>query len=356
MGNFEYIAEFGSSNRGLYYDGNLIIPFKSEQEVKESHNLYIYVDKLDNGNIVLKFGKAKDSIYERYKNHQDIIKPSNKCIWLGDSEYGDEYGHAKLQELAKIHKMYIHITGKEANNTDENYEMIYGIESIKRFIEDVESIYNTKNSKEDQPLYEDIFNSVKEVFLNNVKWNILYYCPRAGKTRTNISLMQLHNMINHRISIMFSYVGTVRNSYIADLNKIKGYENIKFIDVDEIKNVNETTNEINKWLENSENHIMIYFALTGDTGCFNRRTQILNKLNKYNKVVFIEEADFGAHCENSSQDNISQLKKIHSIVNKYNVENIYVTTGTGYEKLLKFVSNENYKVFTKDYFVDILGE
>ena len=28
--------------------------------------------------------------------------------------------------------MYIHITGEEANNTDENYEMIYGIESIKR--------------------------------------------------------------------------------------------------------------------------------------------------------------------------------------------------------------------------------
>ena len=74
------------------------------------------------------------------------------------------------------------------------------------------------------------------------------------------------------------------------------------------------------------------------------------------KELVIEEADFGAHCENSSQDNISQLKKIHSIVNKYNVENIYVTTGTGYEKLLKFVSNENYKVFTKDYFVDILGE
>lgn len=38
MGNFEYIAEFSSSNRGLYYDGKLIIPFKSGQEVKEYHN------------------------------------------------------------------------------------------------------------------------------------------------------------------------------------------------------------------------------------------------------------------------------------------------------------------------------
>lgn len=353
---YKLISEFKSEKRGIYYGDFLIYPFKSESEVKENHNLYIYVDKLDNGNIVLKFGETLTSIYDRYKGHQDIIKPFNKCIWLGDSdEYGDKYGHAKLKELQDINKMYRHISGKEANNTDENYEMLYGCDSILQFIEDVEKIYNTKNTREDQPLYEDIFNSVKDVFLNNAKWNILYFCPRAGKTRTNISLMQLHNMLGHRISIMFSYVGTVRNSYISDINKIKGYETIKFIDVDNIKNIKETIDDIDNWLKIAENHVMIYFALTGDTNCFNRRKQILNKLNNYNKVAFIEEADFGAHCENSTKNNISQLKKIHSIVDKHNVENIYITTGTGYEKLLKFVSNENHKLFTKDYFVDILG-
>lgn len=357
---FSKVAQFESENRGIYMDGKLIMPFKDKSETQAKHNLYIYYGvELDNGCPLLKFGKCKTSIFERYKTSQDAIKPYNKCIWTGISEFGDEYGHQELQRRAKIHKMYRHLEGECANGTDENYEMIYGYESMIRFIQDVEDIYNTSNIREDQPLYKDIFDSVKDIFLNNKKWNILYFCPRAGKTRTNLSLCQLHNKLGHRISIMFSYVGTVRNSYLDDIFKLTDYENIKFIDIDNIKDNKDTVNEIDEWLNDENNHVMLYFALTGDTKCFNRRKEILNKLKKYSKIAFIEEADFGAHCNNEKpsdeeKEYISQLSKIHTIVKKYNIENIYVTTGTGYEKLMKFVDVNDYKVFVKEYFSDIL--
>lgn len=358
MKEFDIIGEFGSDNRGLYQKDTLILPFKNETEVKENHKLYLYVsDILDNGHIALKFGKADKTlnIYNRYKQLQDIIKPYNKCIWLGDSEFGDEYGHEELKKRGQINKMYRWIDGEMANHSDENYEMLYGVDSIYRFIKDLEEIYNTKDVKIHQALYQDIFDSVKEIFLNNEKWNILYFCPRAGKTRTNLSLMQLHNMLGHRISIMFSYVGTVRNSYISDINSIDGYETIKFIDLSEVNNIKKTIKEINDWLINTENHVMLYFALTGDTNCYNKRKQLLNKLNQYQKVAFIEEADFGAHCDNDKENgDLSQLTKIKTAINNYNVENVYITTGTGYEKILKFIKGETYKVFTKDYFIDIL--
>lgn len=348
------ISQFDKEDRGVYCGDNLMYPYKNEKEIKEHHNKYIYVEITDSNKVYLKFGHCKTSIYERYKGGQKTIKEYHTCIWLGDSDKGDKVGHKYLREQAKIHGLYRHVIGDEANHTNENYEMTYGKKSIERFIKDVEDFYSTKDVKQEIPLYEDIKHLVKEVFMSIEKYIILYLCPRWGKTRTNLSLMQLHNMVGHRISIMFSYVGTVRNSYVADLKTIKQYENIKFIDVDEIKNIDETVNEINDWLENLENHIMIYFSLTGDTKCFKKREEILNKLNQYEKIVFVEEADFGAHCDNSTDENLSQLKKVNSIVEKFKVPNIYITTGTGYEKILKFVQGKDYKLFDKEYITDIL--
>ena len=72
------IASFDSSElRGLYNNDNLLISYLSEEEVKEKHNLYMYIEMLDNGQIAVKFGKTKDSIYIRYKGEQNLIKNYN---------------------------------------------------------------------------------------------------------------------------------------------------------------------------------------------------------------------------------------------------------------------------------------
>lgn len=373
MDNLKFISDFSCCKRGIYDGETLEIPFMSKAQVQDNYNLYIYVQerKDDKGNvsIVAKFGKAKDSMWNRYNNHQDIDKPYNRCVWLGDSDKGDEYGHKELQKRARSkYAAYRHITGDEANNTDENYEMLNGVESLRQFIKDVEEIYNTKSVREEQPLYADIKDLAVDVYSNNKKWNILYLCTRWGKTRTNLSLMQLHNLGNdHRISVMFSYVGTVRNSYLKDISTLTDYENIMFVDLSEVKDVNQKYKEIVYWLESDKmNHVLLYFALTGGTNCFNERNKLVNKLNQYKKVAFIEEADFGAHCDNvtidkeedkTDKEKMSQLKKVKNIIKKNNIENVYVTTGTGYDKIQKFIKGENseFAVWVKDYIADVLG-
>ena len=141
--------------------------------------------------------------------------------------------------------------------------------------------------------------------------------------------------------------------------------------------------EIVSWLESDKmNHVLLYFALTGGTNCFNERKKLVNKLNQYKKVAFVEEADFGAHCDNvnidkkidkaneensknmndlklqkANEEKISQLAKIKNIIKKNNIENVYITTGTGYDKIQKFIKGENseFAVWTKDYIADVLG-
>ena len=368
MKRFEEYPEFESiCTRGIYIDDKLVIPYLSEDQVKEKHNLYIYVEIKDNGNtILLKFGKAKTSIYDRYYNGQAAVKEYNRCIWVGDSELGDEYGHKKLQQISKSE--YSSYKWHPINHSDENYKMLKGVESVYDFIRDVEEIYNTKSVRKEQPLYTDIRDLVIDVYSNNKKWNILYLCTRWGKTRTNLSLMQLHNLGNdHRISVMFSYVGTVRNSYFNDISTLTDYENFMFVDLSEVKDINKKYKEIVSWLESDKmHHVLLYFALTGGACCFNERKKLVNKLNQYKKVAFVEEADFGAHCDNvnidkeedkTDKEKMSQLKKVKNIIKKNNIENVYVTTGTGYDKIQKFIKGENseFAVWVKDYIADVLG-
>ena len=123
MAKYSFISDFKCQKRGIYEGENLVVPFLSEAQTKEKHNLYVYaqIKEDETENLVLKFGKARDGIYKRYNNYQDITKPYNRCVWLGDSERGDEYGHKELQKLAKSkYAKYRHIPRDESNNTDEN--------------------------------------------------------------------------------------------------------------------------------------------------------------------------------------------------------------------------------------------
>lgn len=338
------IARFDSSElRGLYDNDNLLISYLSEEVVKEKHNLYMYIEMLDNGQIAVKFGKTKDSIYIRYKGEQNLIKNYNRCIWVGDSSFGDEYGHTELQKRASIHKMYKYV---KDNHSDENYEMPFGFLSVKKFIEDVEDIYNTHKVRKFIPLYDGIAKLAKEIFLDGKKRNLLYLCTRWGKTRTNLSLMQLYNYTGIRVSIIASYVGTVRNSYLHDIETLKQYEDFKFYDCNDINS--ETISFIKKWLnDNDKHHVVIYLPLTGDIKCYNRRKENIKDLSEYKKLIFVEEADFGAHCD-------SQLQKLDDIIKSHRTEYLFVTTGTGYEKAIKFFEKYKFKEYIKDYIDDVL--
>ena len=157
------------------------------------------------------------------------------------------------------------------------------------------------------------------------------------------------------------------NSYLKYISTLTDYENIMFVDLSEVKDVKQKYKEIVSWLESDKmNHVLLYFALTGGERCFNERKKLVNKLNQYKKVAFVEEADFGAHCDNvnihkkidkTNEEKISQLEKIKNIIKKNNIENVYVTTGTGYDKIQNFIKGENseFAVWVKDYIADVLG-
>ena len=203
----------------------------------------------------------------------------------------------------------------------------------------------------DQPIYEDIKELVIDIFKNisetNKFWNILDLCTRWGKTRTNLSLCEIFNY-QHRISIMTSYVGTVRNSYKQAIDTIKCYNDyFRFYDLSSEINIDDVINFLN---ENENNHIMFYLALTGDTdNTYVNRTKILDdkRLKRYSKLLFVEEADFGAHCE-------EQIKKIKNLKKEYNIAHTFITTGTGFDKIQKIIDESDYNIWVKDYLYDIL--
>lgn len=342
--------ENNQEDRGLYYNGELISSFCSKEDCNNSsYNIYIYAN-LKDSKCYLKLGKMKDSVIERYKGYQDMENPAERVIALYNTDLGDEIIHKELQITQDIIGAYSWQKASDNNHTDENY-LMHNVNSIVKFTDEVERIINSKNAKvKDQPIYEDIKNLVIDVFSqvsdNNKFWNILNLCTRWGKTRTNLSLCEIFNY-QHRISIMASYVGTVRNSYKQAIETIKCYNDyFRFYDLNNDLNIDEIISFIE---ENENNHIMFYLALTGDTdNTYMNRTKIFNnkKLKKYTKLLFIEEADFGAHCE----EQINKIKKLKN----YNIVHTFITTGTGFDKLQKFIGKEDYNIWVKDYLYDIL--
>lgn len=364
-------SAFYLPNRGVELEdgGHIDYLSKEQSELSAGKNevlLYAYFNDENRGGeferMFIKIGMTGEgkTVDMRY-NDQDIAQHHEKLValWkvnkeLSNGEALDKWVHHKLDKKIKEGRSYKHVKEK---GTTENFE-IFGFDSYRELIDDVEKILENKRELKSLSLYSDIVDLVGEIYNNSKKWNLLYLCPRWGKTRTSFSLCQLYNIENTRVTVLFSYVHTVKNSYFSDIYGIKEYnENFMFIDAE---NYNES--DIISFLdENDDHHAIIYFRLTATSEKVKTYIANLTKLSKkYKMIGIVEEADFGAHCNTVNEENeySSKLKIVHKVVNSCKLNKIFICSGTGFDKLTKFISKESsndFEIFSRDYITDILA-
>lgn len=343
---------------GLYTsDNELIIKFKKFNEDQNNqfynpyYNLYAYVSQDDN-KLYIKFGKADNTVYNRYKNTEGREHLKYMVgLWHIDkigNEAVDKPIHNKLSKYAENKLGFI-----KESKTDGDTEtyLIENKNGILNFIDKIESIIKSKNINEKyyQELYKDTENLIDEVVSDESEYIQLDLCPRYGKTRTLIEILKKSQ---NRVAFLSSYIGTVRTSYKNTIDELSNYNNIRFFDPDFYNTTQECLTDVFEWLNSDISHKCIYYvALTGsndnEINTFERRTSNIEKLDKYGCMTFVEEADFGAECDKQ----IKKLNKLFKFSNK-----IITTTGTNADKANSIFGKNDIKKYFRGYISHVLKD
>lgn len=342
------------NNIGILNDDNetYAYTFRSENELKDKkYSLYLYLEEI-NGHFYAKFGEAKkQTVFSRYSATGHTANKRMIALWQSDKN--DKEIHAILRERAKNSLDFSHAE-KDAINSNEAYEF-YSINGLKNIIKIINTEVNSSALvKSFIPLYPDIDKLVNDIFNTKATKFNLDLCARWGKTRTALELMHRFNTKNIRISLMLSYIGTVRTSYINEINENSSYDNCMFIDPDYYATTTECTKAIETWLKVPEHYVLYYVALTGtfnendvEIDCFKRRIAPLKKIINYSSMMFVEEADFGSSCN-------KQITKIQRLFNEMKCKKFFAMTGTNSVKSEYIWPKEKLEYFKKDYLVDVL--
>lgn len=338
-------------NGWLKSDDSKFMPVKfldKETLMDPDYHLYVFAEVKDH-TLHLKFGEAfNNTVYDRYKGQTGSTTYERMlCVWKTDKH--DKPIHNELRRKARCGRGYLQ-DAIETINSIESY-CIPTTEDYFKFFDDLNDLIEDKPiSKKHRPLFGSIRELVDEIPEDNNRC-ILDLCPRWGKTRTIIELLQKSKDV--RICILCSYVGTVKTSYQEEVSQELDYSNIRFFDPDDYRGDELTFHKrISSWLKKDPNNKIIYYiALTGaetidpDGFCFNRRKASLEKFKKVPSMMVLEEADFGSCCD-------KQIKKMHSLMKTMKCESFYGATGTNAIKINKVFDCSSY--YKKDYLLDIL--
>lgn len=348
---------------------------KKEVLMNPTLTLYVYAEITNQGKwndgLHLKFGKCPtNGVLARYNSTGDTQTFRMIAVWASDK--GDEAGHDFLKFKSKYGRGYIWDGEKDESplHTDESY-FIPNVEAFNRFFEDLESYIKVKPIiKNPAPkLWPEIKKVVNEVLSlkrpicmkREMKSVILDLCARWGKTRT---ILEIFSRGTARICLMCAYVGTVRTSYISDIEGYSDYENIKFFDPDDYRGrETQLIETILDWLKDPSHKVFYYVALTGtdsidldsipsegvdmNESCFERRANPLKRIPTkfYRTIMVLEEADFGSCCE-------KQIKKLHKLAKDTHCREFYGATGTNADKINRVFTYDYY--IKRDYILDVL--
>ena len=312
----------------------VITPFIKEADLKvmpaaTRYIIYAYADPDNNGNLAIKVGLVeKQTVWDRYAlstghhAHQRMVK-----LW--ESNLTDTEIISKLTVRAKNNRGYSKIEGSRHENHTNSIESftVNNIIGFNNLMTDIAEYAAEKViTKQPRNDYQSIKDLVDEIISYNSKFYNLDLCARWGKTGTTLRLCKEYNRLEKiRMFIMSSYVGTVKHSYSEEIATLTNNENCLFIDPDNYENEAELISVMKNWLKDKSHYIMYYVALTGDMKtCFNRRMAALKKV-KVPTTLFIEEADFGSHCDKQ----VDKLKKLYNLTD---CRHVLSMTGTNSER------------------------
>ena len=295
--------------------------------------------------------KLTDNVSRDYTVH-DYIKDEcyDICTWDGEADEGE---YATREAF---------IVKGEGETLEKNiFELI---ERIKKFV-------NDQIERKSQPIYEDSYELIMQIFNDWDKKSI--NCPhiitelatRYGKCQFGITMF---DATDARIMVLTGYVGTIISSFLELIYKYEGWEHYKVINPDDPKYATQEDcyNECMKWLsENDTNRIIYWVAVTGtskfneeddeevklvydeeDNTTFERRIGAFTKLmKKFYYALIIDEVDFGAHCT-------KQQKKLRAIAKNSNCRYKLSMTGTNADYAEKIWPCDLY--YSRDY-IDLLS-
>ena len=312
------------------------------EEKLEVNGIYMYAMTKVDGTACVKIGEAmRQTIRERLYNQQHVDNILKNVIAIWPLEKGLPLGQdKKVHSELQLYKgtCFKPLQKGIDSGTDEAYE-VYSSDGLNKIISLCDGVYGP-HIKDRKIIYEDIRHLVSKI-VDCRKSFVLKLCPRYGKTNT---VLLLTKRLNKTFNIMLSYVGTVNESYRKTIEENaydEDFSKIQYVDLDK----DDASDKVEYALENGL-QVFAYLQCTGNDGTFEKRYQKIKKfLNKKNAILFIEEADFGMHCDN-------QLSKLKQIPHRY----AYILSGTGNARMQKIADALKIKDWIiRDYLRDLIG-
>ncbi len=242
------------------------------------------------------------------------------------------HGIIDLTEYAKKHNMF----SKKAKVDDHIRKQIGFVKQgeVHLLSGDVllKKIYNLLDKSETKfrPTYKPRFYQeyIKEIFLDKIntankgKNDIgLELAPRFGKTLWSIDLIQtLFQDCGYKICFLPAYVLTSSSSFGKTFDEFDGYSTNMILV--------ETIDELNDSISNYYGKKMIIVIVSLHMNNYINKLKKVLELQSYEKVSFVDEADFGAHRLNSQ----SLIKYLDCDLNIY-------MTGTAIERAVSPLEN-----------------
>lgn len=112
---------------------------------------------------------------------------------------------------------------------------------------------------------------------------------RFGKTNTYLSLFDI---VQSKVMVIGSYVLTVSTSFKKECMKYKQFENMEFIELN-----SPTFEEDFNTLLQSDKQIVVFVSLCGGS-VVEKNSEIVSQFE--DKIVIVDEADYGAHTDTKS--------------------------------------------------------
>lgn len=156
--------------------------------------------------------------------------------------------------------------------------------------------------------------------------------PRFGKTAWSLDVFNSLSSLGYQYMILPCYILTAHSSFKKEINCFRDFSDLIFIDdkdaefVEKINNNKDKKLVISVSLHTPEESRIKYDAITS--------------LDSKKKIAFIDEADFGAHTNNSKE-----------IIDKLNIDTKIIMTGTAIERA---IAGYNVSSIHKWSYVDML--
>ncbi len=251
--------------------------------------IYVYTTESDRKIGQYKFGQTKIDSISRVKQQQTGNSERLEVIYSCASELSDYFIHNELEKLG-----YYRV-GKGGSEWFGGFKS--DDEAVAAFLKILHDGKSISKIKYIPRFYQTYF---KNEFLSKLdkderlkKEYALEFGPRFRKTSWSLDLMPDFYDCNYKICLLPSYVLTSHSSFEKDFYKFEGFSD-KMVFVSKKDNFKEI---IDKYYGKK----LIILPISLHEEKYEEKYEIIKNLPVSEKVMIIDEADFGSHTEKSQK-------------------------------------------------------